>query len=563
MILPFILTIVVSIQFFSFNQTSLVDQSKNIYYNQLFDINTLLLSADRDFYQANIASTESYINRYTVTPAQLKAYAEEYATNSKQVIDRYLLVKEKISQDDYLYNTFTIDGDSRTMNVLLDEFYAAYSRWDTLYDCATGKGDYNAKTTQFGVAREYLDAMQDFMIEYATYQEGVLHQALISSIVGTVGIIFFVVIVCLIFFFFISRYISKGITEATKRMNTLAQKDLTYTGKEIKSKDEVGTLSNAAVTVQQSLTNIVTVLNASTTQLTDSAEILESSASETSDSMKNIALAVSDLTVTITQQAEDANQIASNMQDLNHMMEQSAGSTSSLDKASNEINQLTSNGKMTVETLTQATLQAKKAFENIFEVIVGIENSTKKISEASGLISSIASQTNLLSLNASIEAARAGEAGRGFAVVAEQIRDLSEQSANSVETINHMLDELQKNTNSASEQSGLVRNYVEKQNESVEATKTSFDDIISSIDKVNAEIEQLEGINKQLESGFTNILGLVDNLSDASERNAATAQELNATTEVVSNSVESLHGTGSDINQLAEELAEIIGEFKM
>lgn len=540
-----------------------MNSAKEIYYNQLYEINNKLLSADRDFYQAVLAEAELYHQRSSLRVKEVESLVEEYDTNAQQTQDNVNAVEDIVKKDGYLYNSFQYGDAKSTMSDLIQEFRDSYEIWEGLYNPATDEGNYKAKDGKFTNTREHLNTMQDLMVEYAEYQEANLHQQLIQSIIGTVGVIFVIVVLCGIFVIYISRYISKGIKNTTERIDTLAQNDLTYTGGVTNSRDEIGTLSRAAHTVQAALLNIVKVLQNSSSELSVSAETMENSTSETSQSMRNISLAVSELATTATQQAEDVEQIAENMQDLNTVMEQSVRSAVSLNDTSEQIDQLTSDGKMTVETLTQVTKQCKEAFDTIFDVIVGIENSTQKISEASDLISSIATETNLLSLNASIEAARAGEAGRGFAVVADQIRQLSQQSADSVETINSMLEELQSNSDRAATQSSLVKQYVGKQSESVTQTKNSFDKIITSIEHVNVEVSQLEDVNKHLESGFMHIMELVSSLSAASQENAATAEELNATTEVVTDTVEHLHEIGVSINGSAEELSQVIGKFKV
>ena len=178
------------------------------------------------------------------------------------------------------------------------------------------------------------------------------------------------------------------------------------------------------------------------------------------------------------------------------------------------------------------------------------------------MIKSIAEQTNLLSLNASIEAARAGEAGKGFAVVADEIRNLSDQSAASVETINQMLDELKRNTDNAVHQSNLVKDYVARQQEAVTEAATSFDEIANHIHTVNDAIGELNQANQDLDAGIKSIADSISNLSAISEENAATAQELNATTEDVNSNVELLGHRGQDVAGAAEQLQEIVSVFK-
>ena len=251
------------------------------------------------------------------------------------------------------------------------------------------------------------------------------------------------------------------------------------------------------------------------------------------------------------------------MNSLSNVVKNSTQSTDTLAATSTKINQVTSEGMNSVNNLLEITQQSNEAFDKIFEVINGISVSTHKISEASNLISAIAGKTNLLSLNASIEAARAGEAGKGFAVVADEIRQLAEQSANSVKTINAMLSDLQSNTSLAESQSVIVKQFVMEQRTSVAGTREKFTDIVKAIQTVDKEVSNLEDVNKTIEKNFVTVIDLVSNLSSAAQENAATSEELTATTDTVATNMNEAHQTGVSVNDLAHELNEIIGDFKL
>ena len=560
-IIPLQILSLFCIFFFSYREKMVLNDAKQMYYDQLYQVNTNLLSADRDYYQSMLAETQYLVYKDSMATEEHQQALKDYQDNAQQVVDRIKTVESIASSQPYFYETYQ-DKSGNTMKSLLDTFNTSYTKWQQAFDPSIGEGDFKTQSQLFLDTREYINTMQDLMVAYTDVSSVDLTASVQNNIVTTGVIIFVILLLIGIFSLIISRYIRRSVLEVTKRINTIADNDLTDNTEALDSKDEIGVLSRSASSVRDRLLEIVGRLQTSSGELTGSANIMDSSTGEASNSMKNISNAVSELAVTATQQAMDIEKIAGNMKGIEEVMKKSVSSTDALGNVGSQINSITSNGMQTVDDLIDITKQSNSAFQSIFDVISGIEESTQRISEASGIISSIAEQTNLLSLNASIEAARAGEAGKGFAVVAEEIRKLSEQSATSVDTINHMLSDLQGNTEHATTQSALVKEYVVKQTDSVRNTRESFNEIVGAIDTVNHSVINLNNVNQELENGIREIGSLIESLSAASEENAATAEELNATTDIVTGNIANLHDTGSSINGSAKGLGEIIGTFK-
>lgn len=243
--------------------------------------------------------------------------------------------------------------------------------------------------------------------------------------------------------------------------------------------------------------------------------------SDFSETMRNIDNAAD-------QVSEGSNDLAMSSQELAQGATDQAASIQELTATVTEVtNQVLENTKTTDRAHDNAKLigeQAKISQNKMKELTDAMNTIKETSSEISNIIvdiEEIASQTNLLSLNAAIEAARAGEAGKGFAVVADQIRKLAEDSANSAVTTKELIDK------SIQE--------VQRGNEITEQTAESLNEVISELDNIVMAVADIRQASdrqavsvKEIEKGFEAIGAVVENNSAAAEETSATSQELSA-----------------------------------
>ncbi|MCR5054285.1 MAG: methyl-accepting chemotaxis protein [Lachnospiraceae bacterium] len=564
---PPLIVLIFAVSFFSVQMHNVFDQAEGMFYDSLYHINSNLINGDRDFYQSFQASTKIFnlAADNALIKDQHAELLDDYESNAQQVYDNTHAAIDQAKTDSLLWTGITAEMGI-TFEQCATEFDNAYQVWRDSYNPADGKVDemvYVQNSKDFSAARDYINEMQDITTAWSEIEHQQIEASINRTIMITIIVFAIIIVLVVAFVIYVIRAIRKGINTVTDDIEVLAKNDLSHDEPVVDSTDEIGKMKKAFVEMQRNLTSVVTTLQNTSDGLSDACKIMNDNTDSAGRSMQDINSAAGELARTATSQAEDVDDVAKNMDDLSGVMERSVKTAEDLGHASNDISNVTKEGASIVDDLTNINEQSLEAFNSIFESIDNIQASADKISEASELIQGIAEQTNLLSLNASIEAARAGDAGKGFAVVAEEIRNLSDESAGNVQTINELLAELQENTKGAISKSTLVKEYVEKQNNSVAETKDSFDKIVGSVGTVEQAIREIESINSELKDRIDTVSQRVQNLSAASEENAATAEELSATSDVVTRNVEDLVHTQKTVDASAEELTNIVALFTM
>ena len=283
----------------------------------------------------------------------------------------------------------------------------------------------------------------------------------------------------------LTRSVVRPLREAVSVAHKVAAGDLT-SDIPLDGQDEPARLLQALKAMQDNLENVVSGVRSS-------AESVASASAE-------IAQGNADLSARTEQQASSLDETAASMQQLQTTVQQNAATAQ---RASD----LARNGSAVAE-------RGGAVVEQMVQVVQGIQDSSRRIADITGVIDSIAFQTNILALNAAVEAARAGEQGRGFAVVASEVRALSQRTTAAAKDISTLIARSAERVTAGVQQAG--------------ATGSTMDSIEATIHRVTALVQDIAQASQAQSTGVLQMGGALSDIDNSTQHNAALVEEMAA-----------------------------------
>ncbi len=276
-----------------------------------------------------------------------------------------------------------------------------------------------------------------------------------------------------------------------------------------------------------------------------------------------IGKAVEEISVGAASQAEEIEHASGQIMDMGAMIEHIAGGVEKLNTTSITMKQAGDTSAEIMKHLAESTDRTNEAVRKIGDQIYATNESAQKIREAVDIISSIADQTSLLSLNASIEAARAGEFGKGFAVVASEIQKLADESSQSAQTITDVISALLAESDMSVKVMKEVEEIIVDQREKLVSTQKHFVDVESGINSSREDTTMIEERTRVCDNSRKTVVDVIANLSALSEENAASAQETTASMEELSATISMLAEAANSLKGLSDQMDEEMRFFKL
>ncbi len=414
-------------------------------------------------------------------------------------------------------------------------------------------------------AAYYVNAGADFILVISADEDEVMRPITRVTQIS-IALAVLIVVICSFVGYIVAGTMIKPIVKITGIINNMAEMNFADHSEQSqlsKRKDETGEMIRAIGALHEHLIRVVGGLKNQSESLFFASDSLSANTHETVTTIEQLEKAVTEIADGASFQANETQKATENVILIGDMVQDTTSEVEHLLVNATAMKTSGDEASKTLIQLEQINKQAKEAIDTIYEQTNTTNESAMKIREATILITSIAEETNLLSLNASIEAARAGEQGRGFAVVAAQIQKLADQSNESARQIETITDSLIEDSKKAVTIMEEVKQIMMKQNEHIAKTDEIFTEVKTGIDGSIDGVSRIAEKTRQMDNARLNVVDVVQNLTAIAEENAASTQETSASVTEVNSIVTNISENADNMKHVADELEQNMNIFKL
>jgi methyl-accepting chemotaxis protein len=390
--------------------------------------------------------------------------------------------------------------------------------------------------------------------------------------------------------FFIARSIARPLADIRDALRHIGEGDLTRRVS-VRGKDEIAHIGASLNHSTGNVCSLVQTIKEKTGSLLETGNKLAASMCQTAAAVNQIAAnvenvkervinqsaSVTETNATMEQMSININNLSGHVEDQSAAVRQSSSSVEEMLTNIQNVAQTLVKNAENVEDLAKASDAGRSGLQEVASDIQEIARESEGLLEINAVMENIASQTNLLSMNAAIEAAHAGEAGKGFAVVADEIRKLAESSGEQSKTISGVLKKIKESIDKIRTSTSTVLDKFEAINKGVETVSQQEDRIRASMEEQNAESKQiLDALGRlndltaqvkagsdEMQEGSLQIIQESRNLGQASAEISGGMNEMANGAAQINMAVNQVNETSSENKRNIETLAVEIGKFRI
>ena len=359
-----------------------------------------------------------------------------------------------------------------------------------------------------------------------------------------------------------SRGLLKSFKAVSVNVNALSRGNLEKQEEQESFVKEMSALLKETDSMQRNLSETIGKVKDVSQDLTENvSEVTKMSESSAGRAMQ-ISTAMEELSRATVGMAENVQDINEQMLEIGNCVNDISERIECLSQSAENILQTNNTAKVSMDLIMNNSEESVDAVADIEKQINETNNSIAQVDQAVELILSISQQTNLLSLHASIEAARAGAFGKGFAVVAEEIRRLSEQSAEGAEMIKNLAGTITEKSGRSVQLAQKVHALISLEQKNIAETQKKYEELSDEINRSVSDIRLIADKTEHLSLYKENVIDNVQNLSAISEENTASNEEVNANVSEIMSKVQTINENCEKMNEMAHELERSVSYFQ-
>ena len=363
--------------------------------------------------------------------------------------------------------------------------------------------------------------------------------------------------------FVLTNSITAPVIKLQKNLMVMSEGNLTNEDIKISARDEVGQATAAFNKMKNSLVHLISKVASNMSELKLATATVNSSVDENTQGGARIADAVDGMLSALERQQDEVRRAQGQISNMEEIAGRVADYAESIHGNAGKTRDNAREGMRKIAAYVEQMETVNRSMREMEAVFASFGENTKGMTEALASISSIASQTNLLSLNASIEAARAGEAGKGFAVVATEIRDLADDSQTAASRVGKMIETVSKQADQMTARLRESLEQLEKGNQMTGEVEDSFGIITEGTDEMNNNVEDIISGVEALSDRIAETLESMGSVKDAADGNVTGINEVSAVVAQQSANLKEVSDAMDKLLALTGDVEGIVGEFKI
>ncbi|PEW07253.1 methyl-accepting chemotaxis protein [Bacillus cereus] len=380
-------------------------------------------------------------------------------------------------------------------------------------------------------------------------------------------VVFLSLVICIVTAIILAWWFSgklvKPIQQIDIKLKELASQEGDLTARlQVTSNDEIGAIATSFNEMLENLQHIINRVQKTSVEVQTASENMLEKTTTSREATIQVQGSMSHLNVSIQSQTSSMEESSTAMDDMSVSVQRIAASASSVAELAVATSEHANDGSTVIQKSVSQMTTIHEAVNATSEVVERLITHTKYIDTAVQSISNIAEQTNLLALNASIEAARAGEQGKGFAVVADEVRKLAEQSKTAATDINHLLHQIQNDTETASSLMAQGRSEAFEGITVIREAGNSFTTIVEQVNKVSTQMQDISATAEEMAASAEEMNASLNNIAsisnEVSSETATTAQFAEKKVIIMNEMTE----TAKQMKQTVEGLDQLVSHFK-